>query len=123
MIQQNTSPAVAPALPEGPLTLPVIQVHRRDFSTFIGWDKDTIAETILLLTEEMGELAKAVRNLESISIEKAKAKQSSEVIRKDFADELADVFGYVLQLANRYGVDLESAYRAKMAENALRKWE
>ena len=35
------------------------------------------------------------------------------------AEEFADVFSYLLELANRFGVDLEEAYRKKR-KNAVR---
>jgi NTP pyrophosphatase (non-canonical NTP hydrolase) len=35
-------------------------------------------------------------------------------------DELADIFGYCLRLADILGVDLEAAFTAKMAKNALK---
>lgn len=37
-------------------------------------------------------------------------------------DELADVFLYLLQLADRGGVDLEAATLAKLARNRDRHW-
>jgi NTP pyrophosphatase (non-canonical NTP hydrolase) len=35
-------------------------------------------------------------------------------------DELADVFFFVLRLAQRHGIDLEAALRAKVAKNAAK---
>ena len=36
----------------------------------------------------------------------------------DVAEELSDVFGYTLALANELGIDLSQAFRAKMIKNA-----
>lgn len=36
----------------------------------------------------------------------------------EVAEELSDVFGYTLALANELGIDLSQAFRAKMIKNA-----
>ena len=41
---------------------------------------------------------------------------------RKIGDELADVFIYLCSLANRYGIDLEAAIRAKEEINKTRVW-
>lgn len=76
-----------------------------------GWTKDP-DEIFVLLTEEVGEVAKEVRR---------SWKRGAEGVRPEIAAELADVLMYVADLANAYGVDLETAVRDKVAFNETRK--
>lgn len=64
-----------------------------------GWDKAPVQKVWLLFTEEIGELASAIR-------------QSQGVYRKsgrniDVATEMGDVFSYLFQLAYMLNVDLD----------------
>lgn len=77
-----------------------------------GWDKKSVERVFLYLTEELGELAKEVRNQE----DPAKAN------RENLELELADVFNYLLELANRFDIDLTEAYMKKSSINAKRIW-
>ena len=70
-----------------------------------GWVKDTYAEKFLLFTEEVGELAKAMRKTAGLYKEKAKAKNF------ELEEEFADVLSYLLDLANYFQIDLEKAFR------------
>ena len=40
--------------------------------------------------------------------------------RREIADEMADVLAFLLSLANATGIDLSSAFRAKMARNQIK---
>jgi len=80
-----------------------------------GFERQGPIEKCLLLGEEIGELFKAVRKAEGVAIDPtARVGEVSE--------ELADVFIFVCSIANRYGVDLERAFRDKEAKNATRTW-
>ena len=78
-----------------------------------GFDDQTAIQKCLLLGEEVGELYKAVRTEEGLA---------TDVPGGEIGAELADIFIYVCAIANRYGIDLEAAIRAKEAINATRKW-
>jgi len=80
-----------------------------------GFDKNTIAEEMLLFAEEFGELAKVVRKASGMKTDETAIHSSAE-------DELADVFNYLLNIANLLDVDLEVAFRKKEEKNKLRKW-
>ena len=101
-----------------PPTLREIQSYVRDMCQERGWDKDSYLVKMLLLTEELGELAKAMRHQAKIYPEPAKRKTP-----RILADEFADVLSYVCDLANYFDVDLEQAFRAKESRNRKRTWK
>ena len=103
-------------LPEHP-TLPQLQQYIDDICKERGWIKDNYSEKFLLFTEEVGELAKAIRKAQGLYQEKAKQKQV------ELEEEFADVLSYLLDLANYFHVDLEKAFREKEQVNASRTWE
>lgn len=103
-------------LKENP-TLRDLQVYAQAFCEEKGFDKDTSLKDFLLFSEEVGELAKCIRNVEGIRVEKTK--QNSVELEGEFAD----VFHYLLNLANKYHIDLEKAFREKAVKNQARKWE
>lgn len=103
-------------LPEHP-TLPELQLYLDEVCKERGWTKDGYAEKFLLFTEEIGELAKAIRKTQGLYQEKAKHK------RVELEEEFADVLSYLLDLANYFQVDLEKAFREKELVNSTRTWE
>lgn len=107
-----------PDLPSSPATLKALQKYQQDICVARGWDKATSLETFLLFTEEVGELAKAIRNRLDLYQEKGKS-----VPKEELEGEFADVFSYLMELANHFSLDLESAYRAKEERNLKRSWE
>lgn len=78
-----------------------------------GWDNESARDTMLLLTEEIGELARAVRKHEGL-------KRDGDY-KEELGDELADVQLYLAHLANATGVDLGEAVTAKIKKNAKKK--
>ena len=82
-----------------------------------GWDKRTITEKMLFMTEEVGELAKAIRK------EHGGYGYNKPEDNEHLAEEIADVFNYLLDIANVYDIDIEQAFRAKWKKNATRVWE
>lgn len=96
-----------------------LQRHIADTCVERGWDKNTNTETFLLFIEEVGELAKEIRNMSGLYAKKAKGVDARRAIEEEFAD----VLNYLLNLANRFGVDLEKAYRDKHRVNETRKWD
>ena len=103
-------------LPTHP-TLPELQRYLDETCKERGWTKDSYAEKFLLFTEEVGELAKAIRKTQGLYQEKARPKQL------ELEEEFADVLSYLLDLANCFQVDLETAFREKEQVNAARTWE
>jgi NTP pyrophosphatase (non-canonical NTP hydrolase) len=82
-----------------------------------GWTKDSPSEKFVLFIEEVGELAKAMRNAAGLYKEQTKQRDMS------LEEEFADVLSYLLDLANCFQVDLEKAFRAKEEINQSREWE
>ncbi len=103
-------------LPTHP-TLPQLQRYMDEVCKERGWTKDSYAEKFLLFTEEVGELAKAIRKTQGLYQEKAKQKHL------ELEEEFADGLSYLLDLANYFQVDLETAFREKEQVNAARTWE
>ncbi len=81
-----------------------------------GFDKETVPEVFLLLTEEVGELAKAIRKHHGMKVDDASHKH-------DIAEEAADVLWLLLDLCNRLDIDLEQAFRDKETKNQQRTWK
>lgn len=95
----------------------------RDFQEYIaqmvkerGFDKKTVTEIFMLFLEECGEMAKAARKTL-----KLKTDRNSEQLYLD--REIADVFIYLLDICNHFGIDLEKAFRDKEEINKKRHWE
>jgi NTP pyrophosphatase (non-canonical NTP hydrolase) len=99
--------ALHPASP-----LPEIQRVSRQLVVQRGFADETALEIVLLMVEEVGELAKAVRKEIGLKIDVAKAGSYSRM-----RTEIADVFIYVLHLAESYGIDLFEAYVEKERKN------
>lgn len=95
----------------------------RDFQDYVaqlvkkrGFYKETVSEMFMLFLEECGEMAKAARK-----IQKMKTDKNSEQFH--FDHEAADVFIYLLDICNHFGIDLEKAFRDKEEINKKRFWE
>jgi NTP pyrophosphatase (non-canonical NTP hydrolase) len=106
-----------PRLPEG-ASLSQLQTYLAELCRERGWDQTDELSTWLLFTEEIGELAKAIRNQRKLYQEAERAPAPDEL-----AHEMADVLSYFLQLANQLGVDLETAFAQKEAINQGREWK
>lgn len=87
-----------------------------------GWQEVDLVHNCFLMGEEMGELFKAIRRYENLF--KQAGDQASVAERKaHIAEEIVDVFNYLLALANRLDIDLETAFRAKNGHNQTRSWQ
>jgi NTP pyrophosphatase (non-canonical NTP hydrolase) len=103
-------------LAENP-TLPLLQLYMYQVCQERGWTRDNYAEKFMLFTEEVGELAKAIRGATELYEEKAKPNAFN------LEEEFADVLSYLLDLANYFHIDLEHAFREKEQINLNRIWE
>jgi len=65
---------------------------------------------VLKLQEEIGEL---IQSYLSFTNRGRKRGKSEELIESDFADELADVIGQALLIANHHKIDIEEALTRK----------
>jgi len=90
----------------------------RGFADNRDWNQfHTPRNLILALAGEVGELA---ATLQWVSDSEVSEWLKSSDNRSQFEAELADVFSYLLRLADQTGVDLVAALRAKVLVNELR---
>lgn len=95
----------------------VLQHYIHDMVVRRGFDKETPRDVLLLMVEEVGELAKAIRKYIGLkSDEERKGRYPA------LEGELADVFIYLLDLANLLEISLFHALHEKEQENEKRSW-
>lgn len=118
-----------PPLPQR-ATVSEWQTYTANMVAARGWDKASDLEIFLLFSEEVGEFAKAFRRYrrlfaERVIEDRAAGFDSIDIrpAREEMAEELADVFSYLLDLAGRLDIDLEAAFVAKEKVNRNRDWE
>ena len=119
-VLRNQYPELMATLKNNP-TLGDLQEYIKVLCEERGWYKNNHLEMFLLFSEEVGELAKAIRAYSGLYQEKGKEKTAIET-KKELEGEFADVLSYLLDLANYFDVDLEKAFREKEAINAKRDW-
>ncbi|MEO3810239.1 MazG nucleotide pyrophosphohydrolase domain-containing protein [Sphaerisporangium sp. B11E5] len=102
-------------LPGTPRTLGEIQTYVAAVEETWGFADCTILEQTLKLAEETGGVCKAVRKHLALPMDPGSTAGA-------LGDELADVLIFLASIANRAGVDLADALRAKEKVNATRVW-
>lgn len=96
-----------------------IQKYLNDVLSLRGFDKQDAQDKMLLLTEEIGELAKAVRkSATSISIDFNRIQNYDTV-----ESEVADVFIVLISLCNVLNINIYNAFLEKEKENIKREWK
>jgi len=99
-------------------TLGDIQEYVRKVVEMRGFSGQLIQETMLLLLEETGELAKSIRKSStrmSVDVDKMQSYDTVE-------SEVADVFFVLVAVCNQMGVSLLDALIEKERENCKRNW-
>lgn len=95
-----------------------IQSYIKEVMQIRGFNKEKSSDKILLLVEEVGELAKAIRKNESkLGIDKTKEYNYSSI-----ESEIADVFIVLLSICDILNIDLLKAFLNKEEENIKRIW-
>jgi NTP pyrophosphatase (non-canonical NTP hydrolase) len=107
------------SLPEG-ASMKDYQRYIHELEALHGWLKVDLVHNCFLMGEEVGEVFKAVRRYNKLFDEGQGT--PPEAARAQLAEELVDVFNYLLAIANRVDVDLEQAFREKNARNQQRTW-
>lgn len=102
-------------LKENP-SLQDFQQYVRDLVKERGFENQSSAETFMLLSEEIGEMAKALRKSSGMKTDKNSRKPDLEL-------EIADVFIFFLRICNDSNIDLEKAFRDKEKINKNRVWK
>lgn len=81
-----------------------------------GFSNEEIVDVALLLVEEIGELAKAIRQGTGLKTEQHFPN------RKSISSELVDCLIYLVDIANLADVDIENAIREKEIIDSKRSW-
>ena len=82
-----------------------------------GFEGQSRKDIMLLLTEEVGELAKEVRKSTNMKIDQ------KEVRKDELSDEIADVFIYILSTCSEANINLLDALKNKELKNMKRVWK
>ena len=100
-------------------TLSDIQTYIKKVLQLRGFEGQTAKDKILLLVEEVGELAKAVRkNSSGASVDLQKIKNYDSV-----ESEIADVLIVLISVANTLDIDIFESLKEKEQININRKWK
>ena len=95
-----------------------IQSYIKEVMQIRGFNKEKSSDKLLLLVEEVGELAKAIRkNENNLGIDKTKEYNYSSI-----ESEIADVFIVLLSICDILNIDLLKAFLNKEEENIKRIW-
>lgn len=98
-------------------TLEDLQKYVNDMIEIRGFSKETPQDIMLLLTEEVGELAKEIRKSRKYYLDTNK---NNEL---DVEGEIADVFIYILSMCRVMNVNLLEAFKNKEKRNCKREWK
>ena len=100
-------------------TLPDIQNYIEKILQLRSLSNQTVRDKLLLLTEEVGELTKAVRkNLSGASIDPDRINNYDSV-----ESEIADVLIVLISVANVLKIDVFKSLKDKEKVNINRKWK
>jgi NTP pyrophosphatase (non-canonical NTP hydrolase) len=110
--------AVASELKSGnvPVPQPALQAFQSYYKRVAvqrGYHREDARDCLLLMVEEVGELARAIRKRKGIT-------RHGKGIVEEERSELADVFMYVVHMANILGLNLAKAVREKELRNLQR---
>lgn len=105
---------MAAALPDTD-SLQALQAYVWQINQERGFDTEDAAKKMLMLTEEVGELAKAVRKVAGL-------KFTDTTKQTDLAEEIADVLIVLLGLGSMLEVDTYQAFLDKETKNRQRSW-
>ena len=117
-IQKNVSAPVKASdlLPSMPIR--EVQTYICEVIKQRGFSDESARDLMLLMVEEGGELAKALRKFVGLKIDQKKAASYTSV-----EEEIADVFFYLLDLCNVLNIDLFTALKNKELKNEQRFWK
>lgn len=96
-----------------------IQEYIKKVIEIRGFANQRVQDKMLLLLEETGELAKAIRKtLPEASIDYNKIENYTSI-----EEEIADVFIVLVSICNRLDINLYKAFENKEKKNVERKWK
>lgn len=77
-----------------------------------GWSDLDIFIRIGFLAEETGEVARAIRALEVGRDRPDELEGTSEELKRELVEELGDVLGNIIVIANKYDITLENIFES-----------
>ena len=96
-----------------------IQEYIKQVITIRGFSEQRVQDKMLLLLEETGELAKAIRkNLPEASVDYDRIENYTDV-----EEEIADVFIVLVSICNKLNINLFDAIKKKEEKNINRQWK
>lgn len=96
-----------------------IQEYIKKVIEIRGFANQRVQDKMLLLFEETGELAKAIRKtLPEASIDYNKIENYTSI-----EEEIADVFIVLVSICNKLDINLYKAFENKEKKNVERKWK
>lgn len=98
-------------------SLKEVQEYAKKMITARGFQEETPQDILMLLTEELGELAKEVRKTTKVKLDK----NADRTLH--LGNEIADVFNYLLALGIATDIDLFQAFKNKEEINLKREWK
>lgn len=100
-------------------TLQEVQNYIKKVLELRGLSRQTVPDKLLLLTEEIGGLAKAIRkNLSGASVDQERINNYDSV-----ESEIADVLIVLISLANTMDIDIFKCLKEKEQININRTWK
>lgn len=100
-------------------TLNEIQNYIKEVIKIRGFSEQKVQDEMLLLLEETGELAKAIRKtIPEASVDYEKIENYT-----DIEEEVADVFIVLVSICNRLNINLYDAIIKKEEKNIKRQWK
>lgn len=102
---------------EPEMTLNEIQSYMKTMAEKRGFVQDPTVATMLILLEEVGELAKALRKYSGLKIDQDRIESYGNL-----SHEMADVLICLLMLANKCKINVFDALAEKEKVNKQRTW-
>ena len=100
-------------------TLNEIQNYIKEVIKIRGFSEQKVQDKMLLLLEETGELAKAIRKtIPEVSVDYERIENYT-----DIEEEVADVFIVLVSICNRLNINLYDAIIKKEEKNIKRQWK
>lgn len=96
-----------------------IQNYIKEVIKIRGFSEQKVQDKMLLLLEETGELAKAIRK----TIPEASVDYERIENYTDIEEEVADVFIVLVSICNRLNINLYDAIIKKEEKNIKRQWK
>lgn len=96
-----------------------VQKYIESMNEVRGFNDETIQERMLLLTEEIGELAKSIRKTSKNMYTDINKEYNYDTVES----EVADCFYVLLSVASYLNIDVFQALKDKEKENINRVWK